>query len=461
MTTTDTAPTDADTTTTTTTCDHCGEAIGQNDPRHDVNGETWCATCHEEDACPCDNCGTVVANRNTQSVGGATWCDNCVNDAATTCERCEELAPVDDMSSVWIVRPGRRVEAQWCACCRDDNAVTCDRCDSTFDGRDAHDVDGSTWCGSCYEDHAVTCDDCGYTFDSDDMRSTEDGTYCQSCFADSHSSRIGAYHSTRGRGFKPIRSPYPYSRRPGWYGPYRSEMLFGVELEMESIESTTPNEIAESVEKAIGVLFAGAERDGSLRDGVEIVSQPATIDAHRAIWRGLKTRLARGARAHDTTTCGFHIHVTREAISDLTIAKFVDLLSRDESIWSNVFRRTPNHYAKAQKKDKFAAGARLDSDRYQIVNTSSSKTIEVRWPRGTIQPATVLATVEIIHAAIRYCESASIRTLNWYGFKRAILTDPWLRAETKTARAYLHNRGLIDREEDPTSRRPSGAEFDT
>ena len=414
---------------------------------------------------PCDHCGAAVDPDETHGVNGQAWCQSCTDDDATSCDRCDDVTPTDEHRDVhtYSARRGRMAEESWCACCTDNHTTECDHCGELFDNGAIVDVDGASWCRGCVDDDATTCEDCGSVFPSDDMRSVDDGDryVCRGCY-DENDQLIGSYHSTRNRGFAPIRLPYTYSRRPGWYGTLRSALMFGVELEIESTAKTTPNAIAVAVQKRMGRLFAGAERDGSLRDGVEIVSQPATIDAHREEWHRIMStpgKLAPYARAHDTETAGFHVHCTREACSDLTWCKLVDLLTReqDQHQWSHVFRRTPNHYAKANRKRKFSDARQLDPDRYQIVNTSSSKTVEIRWPRGTIQPATVLATIEVIHAAIRYCETASVRALTIDHFLHAIASDPWLRSETKTARPYLVDRGVLTKGHDPSIGKPRRA----
>lgn len=429
-----------------------------------TTNETTETTETDAELVTCDHCGARVNPDDTHRVDGRVWCQECTDSDAMTCDRCDGLASADEHRTVYAysTRRGRMSEESWCPSCVDDHSTTCDHCDERVDSDSTVDVAGSQWCRSCVDDDASTCDACGEVFPSDDMHSVDDGSeyLCTTCHRERDDERvIGSYHSTRNRGFAPIRLPYTYSRRPGWYGTPRSALLFGVELEIESTPRTTPEDIARTVQRRLGRLFAGAERDGSLRDGVEIVSQPATIDAHREEWsRVMSTpgKLAPYSRAHDTETCGFHVHCTREACTDLTWAKLVDLLTRehDQSRWSTIFRRTPNHYAKANRKRKFSDGRQIDPDRYQIVNTSSSKTVEIRWPRGTVQPATVLATIEIIHAAIRYCETASVRALTIDHFLHAIVTDPWLRSETKTARQYLADRTVLTASIDPRVGKP-------
>ena len=242
-----------------------------------------------------------------------------------------------------------------------------------------------------------------------------------------------------------------YSRRPS------PKLLFGVELEIErgrTGDALNPVQIAQRVKSQLGSLFAGGERDGSLRDGVEIITHPATIDAHRQAWRNFDLRGSR-AVSHDApgSTCGLHIHFTRAAVSSLTIAKLVALFGHAESerAWCRMFRRNLNSYAIACRK-RFAEGSRISFNRYECVNTTGPHTVEIRWAKGTLQARTVVATLEIVHAAIRYCETASVRALTAAAFLQWICRDPWARSETTTARRYLIDRGLISLTMDPSAR---------
>lgn len=404
-------------------CPHCNSGT----PEFRVTvGETcnrtelWCAVCYDEETIVCDHCGDRVSTESAQEFRGDMWCNRCVNNNATECQVCHTMTHNDHISEVThSFRRGRLV----CEDCSNANGYfTCDSC-GDFCHPDVYGGDG--YCTNCTNDD-----------DDDD---------------DSYSSGIGDYHSTRRRGFAPIEFPYPYSRRsPAYYaGRHAPKLLFGLELEIErgiGPSALTPSQIAAKAKQQLGSLFAGGERDGSLRDGVEIITHPATIDAHRAAWSRFDLRGSR-AVSHDAPggTCGLHIHFTRAAVSQLTIAKIVQLFGDPSSTatWSRMFRRNLNRYSETCLKHKLAAGSRQSANRYECVNTTGSSTVEVRWPKGTLQARTVVATLEIVHAAIRYCERASMRHLNAGAFLQWICRDPWARSETRTARRYLIDRGLV------------------
>jgi hypothetical protein len=245
-------------------------------------------------------------------------------------------------------------------------------------------------------------------------------------------------------GFSSRRVP---ARVAPWYA--------GVELEIATDGVTPAGVIARSVRQQIGDLWAESKRDSSVGpDGVEVVTHPGTIGAHRATWSTFKA--PHGAVAN--STCGMHVHVARDALSPGQIDRLAYMLSRpgDTAAWSRVFRREPNSYCRLYRPGAFARRLwRDDVEKYRVLNLSPRHTIEFRWPAGTVRGSTILATVEIIHALCLYTAPGSAGAshrpdvLSWSAFATWMTSDPFARSETRTARAYLARRGLI------TGRKPA------
>jgi hypothetical protein len=92
-----------------------------------------------------------------------------------------------------------------------------------------------------------------------------------------------------------------------WANPY-----FGVEIEAEAPQDHGAGTKLITSEMPDG-LFA-AKSDGSLHHGAEFVSQPLTLRYAQAIdWSPFDELRQLGWRAWDTTTAGFHIHISRVA----------------------------------------------------------------------------------------------------------------------------------------------------
>jgi hypothetical protein len=194
---------------------------------------------------------------------------------------------------------------------------------------------------------------------------------------------------------------------------------FGVELEVDKGGDDPDLSI---IEKVLGVDFAYYMRDGSLDDGFEIATMPATLDYHMGHKRRYETAFKMleeyGYRSHDTSTCGIHIHFDRTALGSTRAtqnlkASFLALIL--EKNWNQVIKfsrrdfRRLEQWAKNQKlvgdiyhdddeaavvrkfNDKYANG-----DKYNALNCNHSKTFELRIFRGTLKANTFIATLQFV-----------------------------------------------------------------
>ena len=385
--------------------------------------------------------------------------DALCGDCAGHCPRCDETVAASGMTEVHSYTQSRthgrrRQSAQWCDRCADHHTFHCDRCDREYDDDTSSSyVRSDTWCVRCVEDDASTCDACGELYSSEDGHSDDngDGCYCsESCVPASDTDGVGDYHSTKRRGFTPMvptMADYGYSRR-------RSRVLyFGVEHE---VERSTHATIADCVRVAKDVLdetLAGIDSDSSLDDGIEAITQPCHVGRHRQTWAPHvgKRPFRRVATAHDTGTCGMHIHATRDAVSPLTWAKVLRLMGGVDAAsaewWAVVCRRrlsdTSYLASVARKPLRDCHDGRCSGGHYDVLNFSGDRTVEWRQPRGTTVPETIIGTIETFHAAIRFCQQAGFTEVNVGHFAEWLVATPWIRSDVKHAIAYLRRRGLL------------------
>jgi hypothetical protein len=235
---------------------------------------------------------------------------------------------------------------------------------------------------------------------------------------------------------------------------YTVPLLFGVEVEIACPDSTpTPEHVNRHARLSLGTVYAEGKRDSSIAPrGVEIVTHPATIGAHRIAWGNWRPPV--GAVANES--CGLHVHISRSALTTGQIDRLAYLLSRrhDLSRWSTIFRRQPNSYAKAMPVGSFPRRRWKDvaSDRYHVLNLAGRETIEIRWPRGTVRGDVILATIELMHIMCHYVAagnpggSHTSSALCLDALLRWITTSPWARSETRTLRPYLVSRGILPQE---------------
>lgn len=207
------------------------------------------------------------------------------------------------------------------------------------------------------------------------------------------------------------------------------------------------------------------KHDGSLSDGMEIVSHPMTLEYHSSQmpWREIMEKAVQmGYRSHKTTTCGLHIHVNRTAFGD-TRDEQEERISRVlffvERFWQELLkfsRRTEGQLARwaARYGIKDNPQATLEnakknySGRYTCVNLTNYHTIEFRIFRGTLKYNTFIATLQLVN---KICDISvdltdeEITVLNWCDFAASI-SEPELITYLKERRLYVNEP--VESEED-------------
>ena len=276
--------------------------------------------------------------------------------------------------------------------------VSCNRCDRLVH---PHALDYSddrlNVCNTC-SDYFYECEECG-AYTCDDWE---------------HSHEV-----IRDASFRP---------RPEFFPDTNQPYYFGFELELETDEDDYTSNYAEAVIKRLNQSNIRStspfyiKSDGSLDNGFELVSHPATIKWFRE--SGLLDAIDKfptdfDFRAWDTTTCGFHVHVSRTAFhrenagrtiySKAHELRFIALFYRNQRFIEALAGRHSNSYAQFDTEEyssraKHLRGKidRTEHDRYQVINTRNSNTLEVRIFRGTLRKDRILSNLELVQAGIEY-----------------------------------------------------------
>ena len=249
---------------------------------------------------------------------------------------------------------------------------------------------------------------------------------------------------------------YGYKPEPIFYGD--SHRYFGVELEID--EAGRDNNYAEEL---IDIANMREEHiyiksDGSLYDGMEIVSHPMTLEYHmnNFCWEDIMHHAVfLGYRSHQTSTCGLHIHVNRDSFSDSYEVQ-EEVISRIlyfvEQHWNEMLkfsRRTEYNmnrwaarYGYENSPKAILDKAKKNCGRYVAVNLCNYHTIEFRLFRGTLKYNTLIATLELVN---RICEVACLTTdegiakLSWSEFVAGI-KEPELIQYLKERNLYINEK---------------------
>lgn len=382
----------------------------------------------------CYNCGCVidVDNDPYAVIDGKYYCEDCY----AVCDHCGNAVPLDDAE--WIG------DSLVCSECLENSGdfVQCASCGdwiATDDAASSND-DGDCLCEGCYDNGRRFCVECGRLMNDNygEILWYDDDPYCEDCVPE---------RSIHDYGYDPI---WDYLGGKGHVND--GEIRYGVELEVDSDDSRCG-----AVETARDVLdcekYAYCKHDGSLDEGFEIISHPATLDYHlnNFNWDGI-CAICRdaGFRSHDTTTCGLHVHIGREALGVYTDAKIVAVIDK---LWPQVerfARRSSNGYA--QKPDAYIEDDDMPDvmvekarksgnyDRYKAVNLGSkADTVEIRIFRGTLKPSTIRATIVFCDCVVRYCLTHTVKECS-----RVTFADIAAMSDNEEFHNYLKVRKLED-----------------
>ena len=442
----------------TKNCEHCDKHVSEEAQvevrvagRNSTYAEEiWCCDCNSE-ASDCNWCSRLTADDDLVEVqDDGRYCPKCIEERCHQCPQCDDTLLSENSSTNTVHTSGtnHRATEEWCDSCNSNDTWECASCNNTFsDSVSDYDVVGEgKYCERCVDNHAERCAVCDLYYLSSDDHSHDPQT-----------DEIESYHASKNRGFTPLDSPW-IRRQP------KPPVYFGVELEVEVINGPKPKYVQQVVDSLGGrgedEFIAGIEADSSVRTGFEIVTNPAGLDLHRKYW--LQADLS-GLQSHNATvSCGLHVHMTRNAITPLTLGRMVAFANADANRTFMVTfcrRESPDYarfspgrpvtypYRTERRGTRLVPVRRYGTDRYEVFNLQNDETIEFRLPKGTTKLTTIIATVEFCNALIRFCETVSASTgLTVPNFKKFVAQDEML-ADTRCLRAYLVDRGLASAKE--------------
>lgn len=363
----------------------------------------------EDNKIYCSHCGAEINDDDYEEVNGEIVCMECVNNYTCTCDECNEL--------IFTSESYGDEYTTLCSSCYNTRFTRCSCCDTLLRNEDAFHLDGYDYCSECYHDE------------------------------------VDKNHSIHDYGYKP---------EPVFYGD--SKRYFGIELEIDGAGKDSDN-----AEEILAIANRDEEHiyikgDGSLDDGMELVTHPMSIEYHKNYqWEEImKKAISLGYRSHQTSTCGLHIHVNRSSLGE-THDEQEDVISRIlffvETHWAELLRFSRRSeysmnrwaarygYEKTGREilDKAKKG---NNGRYAAVNLMNWATIEFRLFRGTLKYNTLIAAIEL---ANEICDLAihltdeGIEKMSWSEFVDTI-EAPELIQYLKERRLYINE--IEETEED-------------
>ena len=360
------------------------------------------------------------------------------------CDVCGKLHPVLELTEF--------DDDLLCGACLQTDTVRCQRCGERIWADDNAGDENTPLCQSCYDRYYTTCEDCGRVIHQDDAYYQSDDDYEARCYA----------CHTRHRDNRCIHDYYS-KPEPIFYG--QGSRYFGVELEIDEAGESERNALTlcNLVNNPDELIYI--KHDGSLDDGMELVTNPMTLEFHlnQMPWSALLEKAKDlGYRSHQAKTCGLHVHVNRTAFGeteeeqDECIARVLYFFEKHWEELLKFSRRTQSQlkqwadrYGLKEHPKEILDHAKGNYERYTCVNLTNRSTIEFRLFRGTLKFNTVAATLQLLD---RICDVAlyftdeEIKAMSWTTFAAGCSHLPELVQYLKERRLYVNEPVAVEAE---------------
>ena len=375
-----------------------------------VDNKSICIKCLRlERLFQCGHCNAPSPLANKVYLDNMDICLTCANAHYIKCNACSMRCDAEAIKDVGGYK--------YCLTCYTAKFTSCAVCAKVCQKRDMKTVDDEHYCNTCYQDLYATCRLCGNTFLREDMLHTDGRWSCATC---------NPRNEIMDAGYKPT---------PVFFG--KESMLFmGVELEVE----------CKKVQKTVDAIDMTEEfylkTDGSLSEkGIELVSMPCTLDYHKnnIKWEErCKRMVGAGTKSHQTDTCGLHVHISSDRMSNIERMKLSWFFHKEiEPIRSISRRKVPfgrdaRDPAERLKIIKTTKNYRNEG-RYDYLNWHNPHTVEFRLPKGTLNAGTLIGTLELCDGAVEYTKACTINEIRNGSFDKFLM---WCQGSKRNRARY-------------------------
>lgn len=455
-------------------CDHCGDGIPCDGSGVRLAPATGLRFCGDECASAegyvrCGHCGGYLPASSAQviAVGDAFYCsERCARTSGhERCEQCGEWFSAEGGDWVPSYDAEGTLAAHYCGelCATLAGAVQCADC-GEYIQYIGYQTRSGIVCEDCLGRRYHHCETCGVFARDDDW--DEDAECCSHCIE-------------QGEGERHLHC-YGYRPPTEFFGDDRDREVpfLGVELETDisSSDLSRPGERRSAYCNALRQMEQKKRfwltEDGSLACGVEVTSQPMTLEEHIecGMWARIREiAIEHGFTSHDNGRCGLHVHVNRDFFGKSEKRQNVGgynlamLVSRFEKQLTQFSRRQSNrwcnygiHHEFIDKKHPgfkdlgiFEKSREMCIEKSyahaQCVNFEHSATFEIRIFRGTLRLETLYATLAMAHglaSAAKHHGQTWCEQTTWHGLTSCILANLPEGTPKDALKAYMTERGV-------------------
>lgn len=408
------------------TCYHCNEAYemgmgGYCRIETAPDDPVVCDSCRDvERYIDCGHCGYTVHPSNTQETADGSVCDTCFDDEYEQCHDCQAF--VTDTFSF--------DEGDWCRDCARNrieqimiNAVDC----SQGRGCECHTellddvMQHAFYCNAfSLTSRRYNCVRCGerriglvggdsYTMAYVVVTDSYSDAVCPSC----HNGGGPTTYRILNYTYKPT----PLFKRTDRDLGDRS-LHFGTEVEVDVAEGSHRDEALRLLCEGDKERLFYCKHDVSCGAGFEIVSHPFTCDwmqnndsAFRPMFG-----LASTMRGYESVRCGMHIHMSKDAFSEMQMFKFMRFFHLNKHFIRALARRPTGRFDRWARMNvpersslmRFVLNKeRIDFGRGAL-NMEPENTMECRIFRSSLSPTAYYGSVEFLQGLFDYTKNCGV-----------------------------------------------------
>ena len=210
---------------------------------------------------------------------------------------------------------------------------------------------------------------------------------------------------------------------------YKEPLYLGVELEMECDDNVDSDLVYAAKTLGTHCIF---KRDGSIRNGFEIVSTPATLDIHKQEFKPFFDNVVSQSTLMEAASVGMHVHVSRKPLSILTIGKMTEFMNLIENkpYLEKIAGRWSDRFAGQEGRSiTFAFRNQAGGERYNALNLRNKETVEFRIFASTRVYDEFVMRLEFCEALTHYCspcqsKATSLKDIpKWFWFVQYVLDN--------------------------------------
>jgi hypothetical protein len=246
------------------------------------------------------------------------------------------------------------------------------------------------------------------------------GNKCAKCIGIPKEKLVIHSYSMRAPTLLPFKGKSQGKRLPEKFSKYYSQYLNQLGLSIPNIEEDSPlylgleleyecDDVDQAMIETLTYLkdHAILKSDGSIRDGFEIVTCPATYEEQVAAMKPFFDNFSK--KMHAKSNCGLHMHISRKPLSLLTQGKLIEFMNREDNkeFLTKIAGRWSSQYANNDPSRKVGYILRGGGgQRYNALNTNNKDTLEFRIFKGCENWQEFIPKLQFVVALAEYCKPA-------------------------------------------------------